>query len=219
MTKPVVIGDPSSIFTRSILIALAEKGAAYGLATEAEQPRRGAGAPLSGEPLIEHGGFLLRGTDPILRYVDEALPGPHLQPEAPRQRARMNRALEIHFGEGARILGSAIVGRNLASVFTGEWISPSLPERLAISGRETIGRLAEVLNDGPFFAGDLYTLADAALIPLFGYLLPLPEAVDLMAAASPLRSWYRRVSERDSFRSTRPRSGFFAENHKRSPLT
>jgi glutathione S-transferase len=210
MTRPVIFGDPSSIFVRGILIALAEKGVSYGIAAEAEQPLVGSGERLPGEAVMEHGGFVVRGTGPILRYIDDALPGPRLQPEAPRQRARMNRALEIHFGEAAPALGGRIVGRHFAEVLTGEWIAPASNENLPAAAQRTIDRLSEVLDQGPFFAGDMFTLADAALAPLFSYLMPLPEAALLLAPSSPLRSWWRLVSERESIRSTRSKTGFFS---------
>ena len=170
MPKPVIFDEPSSIFVRAILIALTEKGVVSGLVEESEQPRHGFCERVPGEIAIEHGGFLVHGADSILRYVDEALPGPRLQPEVPRQGARMNRALEIYFREAVPILGGQILIRNLASAFTDDWISPTLPDSLAGAARQTIGRLSQVLDDGPFFAGDVFTLADAAVAPLFDYL-------------------------------------------------
>ena len=115
MPQPVIFGDPSSIIVRGILIVLTEKGIPYRLAEESEQPGGDLGEQLPGETVIEHGGFLVRGAESILRYVDEALPGARLQPEAPRQRARMNRALEIFFREAVPVLGGEILRRNLAS--------------------------------------------------------------------------------------------------------
>jgi glutathione S-transferase len=41
-------------------------------------------------PAFEHAGFRLYETGAITRYVDEAFPGPRLQPDDPRDRARMN---------------------------------------------------------------------------------------------------------------------------------
>ena len=210
MTQPVIFGDASSIFVRGILIALPEKGVAYGLVAEAEQPLVGSGERLPGEAVMEHGGFVVRGTEPILRYIDDALSGPRLQPEAPRQRARMNRALEIHFGEATPALGGQIVGRHLAELLTGDWIAPASNENLPAGARRTIERLSDVLDRGPFFAGDMFTLADAAVAPLFSYLMPLPEGDLLLAPLSPLRAWWRLVRERDSVRGTRPKTGFFS---------
>ena len=57
-----------------------------------------------------------------------------------------------------------------------------------------------------FAAEFLFTLADAAVAPLFDYLMRLPEAEAQMPPTSPLRFWW----ERDSVWSTRPRNGLFA---------
>jgi glutathione S-transferase len=210
MAHPVIFGDVSSLVVRAILIALAEKGISYGIADAADQSQPDSCGALPGETVLEHGGFLVRGAESILRYVDEALPGPRLQPEAPRQRARMNWALEVHFGEAVPILGARIVGRRLEAAFTGEWIAPTLPERLSAQALRTTSRLAEVLGGGPFLAGDMVSLADAALAPLFACLMPLPEAESLISPTSPLRSWWRLMSERASFRGTRPKGGLLS---------
>jgi glutathione S-transferase len=209
MHQPVIFGDPSSIFVRAILIVLTEKGVPYRLSEESEQPWGDLGEQLPGEIVIEHSGFLVRGAESILRYVDEALPGVRLQPEAPRQRARMNRALEIFLREAVPVLAGEILRRNFLSAFTDEWISPDLPESVARLARRAVGRLSEVLDGDPFFAGDMFTLADAAVAPLFAYLMPLPEGEALIVQASPLSSWWVRMLERDSMRRTKPENGIF----------
>src|SRR5260370_20003845 len=112
MPPPVIFGDPSSIIVRGILIVLTEKCTPYRLAEESEQPRADLGEQLPGETVIEHSGFLVRGAESILRYVDEALPGTRLQPEAPRQSARSNRALEIFFRAAVPVLGCEILRLN-----------------------------------------------------------------------------------------------------------
>src|SRR5439155_6258902 len=109
-----------SLIVRGILIVLTAKGIPNRLAEESEQPGGDLGEQLPGETVIEHSGFLVRGGEWILRYVDEALPGARLPPEAPRQRARMNRALEIFFREAVPVLGGEILVRNLASALTDE---------------------------------------------------------------------------------------------------
>ena len=108
------------------------------------------------------------------------------------------------------VLGGEILRRNLASAFTDERISPDLPESVGRSARRAVGRLSEVLDGGPFFAGDMFTLADAAVASLFAYLMPLPEGEALIARASPLRSWWGCMLERDSLQRTQPENGVFA---------
>ena len=114
----------------------------------------------------------------------------------------------LTFREAVPILGGQILMRNLAQAFTDEWSSPSLPERIAGAARQTIGRLSQVLDEGPFLAGDMFTLADAAVAPLFDYLIPLPECDALIAPASALRSWWQRILNRESLQNAPPKELF-----------
>lgn len=51
--------------------------------------------PFGRVPTLDHDGFVLYETTAITRYIDEAFDGPSLQPEAPRERARMNQIIAI----------------------------------------------------------------------------------------------------------------------------
>src|SRR5260370_38665281 len=95
MPQPVIFGDPSSIMVRGILIVLTEKCIPYRLAEESEQPRGDLAEQLPGETVIENSGFLWRGAESILRYVEKSLPVARFQPAAPRERPRLNRAVDI----------------------------------------------------------------------------------------------------------------------------
>ena len=59
------------------------------------RPEHRARHPFGKIPAFEHDGFRLYEAGAITRYVDEALPGPRLQPEDPRGRARMNQIVSI----------------------------------------------------------------------------------------------------------------------------
>lgn len=74
---------------------LAEKGVAYDLepvdvfAKDGPPQDYMARNPFGRIPAFEHDGFELFETDAIVHYIDEAFPGPGLQPEDIRSRARM----------------------------------------------------------------------------------------------------------------------------------
>jgi glutathione S-transferase len=51
--------------------------------------------PFGKIPAFEHAGFRLYEASAIMRYVDEAFPGPRLQPDDPLGRARMNQIISI----------------------------------------------------------------------------------------------------------------------------
>jgi hypothetical protein len=51
--------------------------------------------PFGKIPAFEHAGFRLYEAGAITRYVNEAFPGPPLQPAEPQGRARMNQVISI----------------------------------------------------------------------------------------------------------------------------
>jgi len=109
---PVVLHGPAySTYARTARLALEEKGVGYELrevnilAGEGQRPEHLARQPWGKVPAFEHDGFALFETFAITRYVDEAFPGPRLQPEDARARARMTQMVGVldSYGYGALI--------------------------------------------------------------------------------------------------------------------
>src|ERR1700730_1482262 len=99
--KPVVFGAPYSVYVRAVRLALEEKAVDYELvpvdifAPSGVPPEHKVRHPFGKIPAFEHGGFRLYEASAIARYVDEAFPGPRLQPDDPLGRARMNQIISI----------------------------------------------------------------------------------------------------------------------------
>src|SRR5262249_20774831 len=101
MATPVLYGPAYSTYTRTARLAFEEKGAGYRL--EEVDILKGAGQapaylakhPFGKVPALDHDGFMLYETTAIARYVDEAFPGPKLQPSDAKQRARMTQIMSI----------------------------------------------------------------------------------------------------------------------------
>jgi glutathione S-transferase len=206
MSRPIVFGQPSYPHVRSILFALTEKDVAYRVQASEAVPLLDAYASAIsnlGEPLIELGGRIIRGTETILRFVEDTFSGPQLQPSDAIERARMNRALELNYREAVITLGSRIAGRYLAGLVN-EWLDPTPSEVLA-NARRTVGELEEILKDGPFFAGAVFSLADIALSSLLDTIMETPDGDLIAASDSNLRRWWSRVSAREAFQLTRPK--------------
>jgi glutathione S-transferase len=62
--------------------------------------------PFGKIPAFEHAGFRLYEAGAITRYVDEAFPGPPLQPAEPQARARMNQIISIADSYAYRTAGT-----------------------------------------------------------------------------------------------------------------
>ena len=100
-SHPIVFGAPYSVYVRAVRLALEEKGVPYELvpvdifAPGGPSPEHRERHPFGKIPALEHAGFRLYEAGATTRYVDEAFPGPRLQPEEPRSRARMNQIIGI----------------------------------------------------------------------------------------------------------------------------
>jgi glutathione S-transferase len=96
----VLHGYRYSVYLRIARMVLAEKGVTYRQIEvnpfAAEIPKDYLDlTPFRRVPTLVHGDFVLYETEAITRYIDEALPGPALQPTEPRQRARMAQIISI----------------------------------------------------------------------------------------------------------------------------
>ena len=101
MGRPKLFGADYSVYVRIVQLTLAAKGVDYELVPIDIFSADGVPAwyrehqPFGRIPAFEHDGFRLFETAAITRYVDEAFPGPALQPADVRQRATMNQIIGL----------------------------------------------------------------------------------------------------------------------------
>jgi len=85
---------------RAVQMGLEEKKAAYRVQAlgvgESKSEAYLRKHPFGRVPAFEHGNFGLYETQAILRYLDDILPEPPLQPRDPKQAARMNQIIGIN---------------------------------------------------------------------------------------------------------------------------
>ena len=204
---PVVIGPAYSVYVRSVRIALAEKGVAYRLEEfdvfdDADIPPDYLERhPFKRVPAFEHDGFRLYESAAILRYIDEAFPGPPLQPSDLQGRARMNQVLAVLDSYGYWPMVRVIY------VQRSEAVQEVAPDEAAIAAavvdsRRCLGALETLIGDQPFLAGPDLTLADCHAIPMFVYFLKTQEGQSLLAEQSGLTRWWSQVRERPSVAAT-----------------
>jgi glutathione S-transferase len=99
MAPIIVHGVPGSPYMRMPLLACLEKGAPYQIAAmqfgQNKTPEHLARHPFGRIPVVEHDGFWLYEAQAIIRYIDQAFPGPSLTPADPKAQARMNQVMGI----------------------------------------------------------------------------------------------------------------------------
>jgi glutathione S-transferase len=186
-------------YVQRAAIALAEKGAAFervSIDLAAKPDWFNAISPLGKVPLLR---VARRGRDEavlfesavICEFIEETRAGPALHPADAIERARRRAWIEF---------GSSI----LADIYAIETTpDAALFERKRRALAEKFARLEEVLEAGPFFAGDRFSLVDAAFGPVFRYFDVFEEIGDLgiLAGKPKVAAWRRALAARPSVRS------------------
>jgi glutathione S-transferase len=209
LPEPILFGAAYSVYVRAARLALAEKGVAYRLveidifAEGGPPPDFAARHPFGRIPAFEHDGFRLYESGAITRYVDEAFPGPPLQPEDPRGRARVNQILSILDSYAYRTLVWDIYVERVRAPQQDRGpdearIAAALPR-----AQICLAALADLMGAGPWLAGARLTLADLHAAPIFAYAALAPEGAALLARHDGIRRWWGKMAARASMAATR----------------
>ena len=206
----VLHGFRYSVYVRIARIALAEKGLAY---EHVELDPFGPDVPVEylalhpfkRVPALVDGDFVLYETEAITRYIDEAFPGPMLQPTEPRQRARMAQIISVVDSYGYVPMVRQVAGERVFARFRGR--KPD--EALIRTGLERSAHVLYALEaitpgDSPIAGGKVWSLADFHLAPMMAYFTAAPEGEGALARHTKLSAWWRVIRERKSFEKTDP---------------
>jgi len=205
---PIVFGAPYSVYVRAVRLTLEEKGVPYEVvpvdifASGGPPPEHRSRHPFGRIPAFEHAGFCLYEAGAITRYVDEAFPGPRLQPDDARGRARMNQIISILDSYAYRTLVWEIYVERVARPASGaasdeQKIAGALPK-----AEICLSALAELMGDAPWLTGTAITLADLHAAPIVAVFRLAPEGAILLDHETRLREWWERISTRPSFLRT-----------------
>lgn len=208
MTRPTLFGMPSSVYVRAVRLALHEKSVTYDLVSVNPFVPGGPAAdylarhPFGRVPAFEHAGFRLYESSAIQRYVDEAFPGPPLQPLGAQARARMNQAIGVLDSYAYRTMVWDIFVERVRAPALGR--SPDEGRIVAALPRaETcLAALAAIAGAGPWLAGPTLSLADLHAAPMFDYFRRAPEGAARLAACPPMAAWWARMAARPSMTAT-----------------
>lgn len=203
--RPTIIGDPRSTHVRSARMAFAEKGIAYTLEPQPPHtPPVEAIHPLGKIPAFRSGKLQLFETSAIMRYVDEAFPGPRLMPENPADRARAEQwisCMHCYFYD------SMIVRYVLQYIFPKG--ADGKPDQAVIGAARTdmarhFGFLEAAYDGRNFLVGDRPSIADLLIAPIVFYVQNMPEGKEVLAPFVAVRRAHSAIAERDSFKATLP---------------
>lgn len=147
-------------------------------------------SPLGKVPLLRVGNDVLFESAVIVEYLDETH-GPSLHPQDPLIRARHRAWVEF---------GSSI----LADI----WIVETTPERTAFDARILLlkakfGQIEAQIGEGPYFAGQRFSVVDAVFGPIFRYFDVFDDLHDfgVFAGLHKVQAWRRALAERLSVKA------------------
>jgi glutathione S-transferase len=203
-----LIGDPRSSYTRTARMGLAEKGVKYTLQPAApHSPEVLALHPFGRIPAFRDGPIELFETSAILRYVEEAFPGPSLLPGNIRDRARCEQWVSAI---NAYVDGPLIRRYVLNYVFPKG--ADGKPDRGAIDAAvkempAILATLDKAYGGRDYLAGKALSMADLFLAPIMFYVEMFPEGKALAPKYPNLARGQAAIRERASFKETMPPLG------------
>jgi len=209
MAEPVLYGAAYSVYVRIARLVLAEKGVGYRL-EEVDIFAAGgpptdylARQPFARIPAFEHDGFRLYEAGAIARYVDEAFPGPALQPKEPRVRARMNQAISILDSYAYRSLVWEVFVERVRKPQQGSASDEAAIAAALPRARTCLRALADLAGPAPYLVDGRLSLADLHAAPIFVYFLMTPEGRAMLAEFPRLDAWWAAMAARPSLAATR----------------
>lgn len=214
MAAPVVYGPAYSTYTRTARLALEEKGIAYKLEEvdilqgAGQAPGHLARQPFGKVPAFEHDGLMLYETAAITRYVDEALPGPKLQPIDPKKRARMVQIISVNDSYAYPSFIGKVVWQRLVTPLLGGKPDDNVVAEAMPTVEKTVSALESLADGaGPYLCGPELSLADLHLAPVMAYFSATPEGKKLLGNSPRLNRWWQSISTRPSVVKTQPQLG------------
>lgn len=207
MSKPTLYGPAYSTYTRSVRLALEEKGVDYDL-VEVDflqgpmPPEQVERHPFAKVPAFEHDGFELYEVTAIIRYIDDEFDGPSLQPESAKQRARMNQIVSIIDSYTYPCTVGQLVIQRIVMPMIGEQTDEAAITEAMPEIEKCMKTIAGLSADAKFLVGDRVTLADIHLAPIFDYFQSTPDSDPILQNIPGLSSWWSAMSERESIKKT-----------------
>lgn len=205
---PLLFGLERSVYTHIARLALEEKQVPYRLqeveifGPDGVPQKHLERHPFGLIPTLQHGDFSLNETGAISRYVDEAFPGPALQPANSRQREKMNQVICVLDAYAYRpMVWGVFVQRISVPRGGGTPDENQISDALCASAR-CLEALDAVLGSAPFFAAREISLADLHAFPIFRCFCLAPEGYALLKNHPDLLRWYHAMLDRESITRT-----------------
>jgi len=209
VSEPVLYGADYSVYTRIARLALLEKCIscrfetvdvfATGGPPEAHLRRH----PFGRIPAFAHDDVALYEACAICRYVDEAFPGPPLQPADAAGRGRMTQIISLLDAYAFRPMVMDIYVERVSAPARGRAPDEARIAAAVPQAERCLSALARMIGDAPWLAGPALSLADLHAAPMFSYFTQAAEGAALLDNWPSMRAWWRRMTMREAVAATR----------------
>ncbi len=202
-------GYALSVYTRSLRIALAEKGVGYAYAEcnpfdPADALSLMQAHPFGRVPVLRHGDFRLYETPAMLGYIDAAFDGPALVPETVRAMARMRQVMAVTDNYAYRPLVRQAFSHAVFRPLMGEDADPGEVRAGLDAAPRVLDALEEIAREGLVLMPGGICLASCHLWPMLDYFAMVPGAQEMLAQRDALSAWIYGMAQRPSVRQTKP---------------
>jgi glutathione S-transferase len=197
-----------SIYTRIARLVLAEKGVNAGFVdvdpfAEPKPEALSVVNPFGLVPVLDHGGFIIFETAAITGYIDDAFPGPALQPTAPKLRARMAQVIGIADAHAYWPLVRQVYAGAVFRPATGLPRDDAAIAQGLIAARPVLAALDAIANEGLALTPNTpITLADLHLAPMIAAFVTVPEGSALLPDYPHLARWWQAITALPSLLAT-----------------
>jgi glutathione S-transferase len=199
-----LFGLARSVYTRVARLTLEEKAVPYRLEeVEIFGPGGAPANPLGRHPFgripaLLHDTFSVYETHAICRYIDEAFPGPSLQPTTPDARARMTQFVGLLDSYAYRPMVWGVFVQRVRIPLRGGAADEQVVAKSLDEARTALSAISSLAGESPFLAGPTLTLADLHAYPILRYLSLAPEGQAAIAEHPPLTRWLGLLGGRPS---------------------
>ena len=202
-------GYEFSVYTRSLRIALAEKGVAY--TYEESNPFDTADLgklkdkhPFGRVPALQHGGFSLWETSAMLSYVQAGFDGPGLQPDDVRAAARMQQVIAVMDNYAYWPLVRQVFSHAVFRPFMGEESDQDAIREGLSAAPLVLATLEAFAAEGVVLTEGQVSLAACHALPMLDYFALVPEGREMLGRYKSLSQWLEWMNRRPSAIATRP---------------
>jgi len=161
-------------------------------------------SPTGKVPLLLHGEEMVWESAAINEYLEECHPEPALMPSSPLQRARVRIAVDVANNTFAPLYYKLLLAETADR-------REGVAQRLEVTLREMDRDGPGASNNGPWWAGDVLTLADIAFYPFFERFPVLAHyrGFDLPADCHGLANWLAAMRARTSIQALARSAEFY----------